>query len=48
MNIDLPVFGLMVTAEAYFSVDLPSEVVVLENEVRPPKLLVPLNEYPKT
>lgn len=32
---DLQSFGLMVTAEPYFSVRLPSDVVVLENEVRP-------------
>jgi outer membrane protein OmpA-like peptidoglycan-associated protein len=32
---DLQVFGLMVTAEPYFSVTRPSDVVVLENTVRP-------------
>ena len=32
---DLQVFGLMVTAEPYFSVSRPSDVVVLENTVRP-------------
>jgi outer membrane protein OmpA-like peptidoglycan-associated protein len=32
---DLQVFGLMVTAEPYFSVSRPSDVVVLENVVRP-------------
>lgn len=32
---DLQVFGLIVTAEPYFSVSRPSDVVVLENEVRP-------------
>jgi outer membrane protein OmpA-like peptidoglycan-associated protein len=32
---DLQVFGLMVTAEPYFSVSRPSDVVVLENAVRP-------------
>lgn len=31
----LQVFGLIVTAEPYFSVNRPSDVVVLENEVRP-------------
>ena len=31
----LQVFGLMVTAEPYFSVSRPGDVVVLENEVRP-------------
>jgi len=31
---DLPVFGLIVSAEPYFSVSRPSDVVVLENEVR--------------
>lgn len=34
VSIDLPVFGLLVTAEPYYSVSLPGEVVVLENEVR--------------
>jgi hypothetical protein len=32
---DLQVFGLMITAEPYFSVSRPSDVVVLENAVRP-------------
>jgi outer membrane protein OmpA-like peptidoglycan-associated protein len=32
---DLQVFGLIVTAEPYFAVSRPSDVVVLENEVRP-------------
>lgn len=32
---DLQVFGLMVTAEPYFSVSRPSDVVVLENAIRP-------------
>ncbi len=32
---ELQVFGLIVTAEPYFSVSRPSDVVVLENEVRP-------------
>src|SRR5579863_6069154 len=32
---DLQVFGLIVTAEPYFSVSHPSDVVVMENEVRP-------------
>jgi outer membrane protein OmpA-like peptidoglycan-associated protein len=32
---DLQVFGLVVTAEPYSSVRLPSDVVVLENQVRP-------------
>jgi flagellar motor protein MotB len=32
---DLQVFGLIVTAEPYSSVRLPSDVVVLENQVRP-------------
>lgn len=31
----LQAFGMMVTAEPYFSVTVPSEVVVLENDVRP-------------
>jgi outer membrane protein OmpA-like peptidoglycan-associated protein len=35
---DLQVFGLIVTAEPYFSVTQPSDVVVLENEVRPDTL----------
>jgi outer membrane protein OmpA-like peptidoglycan-associated protein len=32
---DLQAFGLMVTAEPYFSVSLPSDVVVAENLIRP-------------
>lgn len=32
---DLQVFGLIVTAEPYFSIRHPSDVVVLENEIRP-------------
>jgi outer membrane protein OmpA-like peptidoglycan-associated protein len=32
---DLQSFGLIVTAEPYFSVRLPSDVVVMENQVRP-------------
>jgi outer membrane protein OmpA-like peptidoglycan-associated protein len=32
---DLQAFGLMVTAEPYFSVSVPSDVVVAENVVRP-------------
>jgi len=32
---DFPAFGLMVTAEPYFSVAQPSDVVVMENKVRP-------------
>ncbi len=32
---DLQVFGLIVTAEPYFSASRPSDVVALENEVRP-------------
>jgi len=32
---DLQAFGLMVTAEPYFAVSRPSDVVVLENVVRP-------------
>jgi outer membrane protein OmpA-like peptidoglycan-associated protein len=31
---DLQVFGLVVTAEPYFSVTQPSDVIVMENEVR--------------
>ena len=31
----LQAFGMMVTAEPYFSVTVPSDVVVLENDVRP-------------
>ena len=32
---DLQVFGLIVTAEPYFSVTQPSDLIVMENEVRP-------------
>ena len=32
---DLQAFGLMITAEPYFSVSIPSDVVVAENVVRP-------------
>lgn len=32
---DLQVFGLIVTAEPYFAVTQPSDVIVMENEVRP-------------
>src|SRR5258706_15996829 len=32
---DLQAFGLIVTAEPYFAVSQPSDVVVLENKVRP-------------
>jgi hypothetical protein len=32
---DLQAFGLIVTAEPYFSVTQPSDVVVVENKVRP-------------
>jgi hypothetical protein len=32
---DLQAFGLIITAEPYFAVSRPSNVVVLENEVRP-------------
>ncbi len=32
---DLPVFGLIVTAEPYFTVSQPSDVVVLQNQIRP-------------
>jgi outer membrane protein OmpA-like peptidoglycan-associated protein len=32
---DLQAFGLMITAEPYFSVSVPSDVVVAENVVRP-------------
>jgi len=35
---DLQVFGLIVTAEPYFSVTQPSDLIVLENEVRPDTL----------
>ena len=35
---DLKVFGLIVTAEPYFSVTQPSDVIVMENEVRPETL----------
>jgi outer membrane protein OmpA-like peptidoglycan-associated protein len=32
---ELQVFGLVVTAEPYFAVSCPSDVIVMENEVRP-------------
>jgi hypothetical protein len=32
---ELQVFGLLVTAEPYFAVSRPSDVIVMENEVRP-------------
>src|SRR6202163_2671841 len=32
---ELQVFGLVVTAEPYFAVSRPSDVIVMENEVRP-------------
>lgn len=32
---DMQVFGLIVTAEPYYAVTQPSEVIVLENEIRP-------------
>src|SRR5271154_5587324 len=32
---DLQAFGLIVTAEPYFSVTIPSDVVVMENVIRP-------------
>jgi len=35
---DLQVFGLIVTAEPYFSVTQPSDVIIMENEVRPETL----------
>ena len=35
---DLQVFGLIVTAEPYFSVTQPSDVIVMENEIRPDTL----------
>jgi len=35
---DLQVFGLVVTAEPYFSVTQPSDLIVMENEVRPDTL----------
>jgi outer membrane protein OmpA-like peptidoglycan-associated protein len=35
---DLQVFGLIVTAEPYFSVTQPSDVIIMENEVRPDTL----------
>ncbi|MFN7994166.1 MAG: OmpA family protein [Bryobacteraceae bacterium] len=35
---DLQVFGLIVTAEPYFSVTQPSDVIVMENDVRPETL----------
>jgi len=35
---DLQVFGLIVTAEPYFSVTQPSDLIIMENEVRPDTL----------
>ena len=35
---DLQVFGLVVTAEPYFSVNQPSDLIVMQNEVRPETL----------
>ena len=35
---DLQVFGLVVTAEPYFSVTQPSDLIVMQNEVRPETL----------
>src|SRR5580658_4348539 len=35
VSTDLQAFGLMITAEPYYSVTLPSDVVVAENVVRP-------------
>jgi outer membrane protein OmpA-like peptidoglycan-associated protein len=35
---DLQVFGLIVTAEPYFSVTQPSDLIVMENQVRPETL----------
>jgi outer membrane protein OmpA-like peptidoglycan-associated protein len=35
---DLQVFGLVVTAEPYFSVTQPSDLIVMENEIRPDTL----------
>jgi len=35
---DLQVFGLIVTAEPYFSVTQPSDLIVMENEVKPDTL----------
>src|ERR1700722_8891313 len=35
---DLQVFGLIVTAEPYFSVTQPSNVIIMENDVRPETL----------
>jgi len=35
---DLQVFGLIVTAEPYFSVTQPSDLIVMENEIRPDTL----------
>jgi outer membrane protein OmpA-like peptidoglycan-associated protein len=35
---DLQVFGLVVTAEPYFSVTQPSDLIVMENDVRPDTL----------
>jgi hypothetical protein len=35
VSTEFPAFGLMVTAEPYFSVTKPSDAVVMENKVRP-------------
>ena len=35
MTTDLQAFGLIVTAEPYAAVRQPSDVVVMENEIRP-------------
>jgi outer membrane protein OmpA-like peptidoglycan-associated protein len=42
---DLPAFGLIVTAEPYAAVRQPSDVVVMENEIRPETLgqIEPIN-----
>jgi outer membrane protein OmpA-like peptidoglycan-associated protein len=35
VSTSLQAFGMMVTAEPYFSVSVPSDVVVIENDIRP-------------
>jgi outer membrane protein OmpA-like peptidoglycan-associated protein len=35
---DLQVFGMIVTAEPYFSVTQPSDLIIMENEIRPATL----------
>jgi hypothetical protein len=35
LNTDFPAFGLLATAEPYYAVSQPSDVVVMENVVRP-------------